>query len=110
SDLGCNVEGYVFGDDDLELNVVDDTTLEVTATQADPILPLKLSFLEVVPAETSTDEKVRTPIGTGPYQIDDWQAGQRIDVSAYEDYWGDTPAYPAATYEWRGEASVRAAM
>ncbi len=56
SDLGCNVEGYVFGDDDLEVEVVDDTTLEVTAAEADPILPLRLSFLEVVPSETSTTE------------------------------------------------------
>lgn len=110
SDLGCNVEGYVFGDDDLELNVVDDTTLEVTAPSADPILPLKLSFLEVVPEETSATEKVRIPVGTGPYQVDDWQAGQQIDVTAFEDYWGEAPAYANATYQWRGEGSVRAAM
>jgi peptide/nickel transport system substrate-binding protein len=110
SDLGCNVEGYVFGDDDLEVTVVDDTTLEVTAAQADPILPLRLSFLEVVPAETSATEKVREPIGTGPYQLDTWSAGQSIDVSAYEGYWGEAPAFPKAQYQWREESSVRAAM
>ena len=110
SDLGCNVEGYVFGDDDLKVEVVDDTTLTVTAAQADPILPLRLSFLEVVPAETSDTEKVREPIGTGPYQLDTWNAGQSIDVSAYDGYWGEAPAFPKAQYQWREESSVRAAM
>ena len=52
SKLGCNVEGYVFGDDDLGVKAVDAATLTVTATQADPILPLRISFLEVVPSET----------------------------------------------------------
>lgn len=110
SKLGCNVEGYVFGDDDLKLKVVDDYTLEVTAVKKDPILPLRLSFLEVVPEETSATEKVREPIGTGPYQIDDWKAGQSIDVSAYADYWGEAPSFAKANYQWRSEGSVRAAM
>lgn len=110
SKLGCNVEGYVFGDDDLGVEVVDDTTLKVTAAAADPILPLRLSFLEVVPSETSDTEKVREPIGTGPYQLEEWQAGQKITVSAYDGYWGEKPAYAAAEYQWRSEGSVRAAM
>lgn len=110
SDLGCNVEGYVFGDDDLELNVVDDYTLEVTAPTADPILPLRLSFLEVVPSETSSTEKVREPIGTGPYKLDEWQTGQYINASAFGDYWGEAPAFGKANYQWRSEGSVRAAM
>ncbi|MDO2934711.1 ABC transporter substrate-binding protein [Paeniglutamicibacter sulfureus] len=108
--LGCNVEGYVFGDDDLKVKVVDDTTLTVTAPKADPILPLRLSFLEVVPAETSTTEKVREPIGTGPYKLDKWDAGQSINASAFADYWGEAPAFPKANYQWRSEGSVRAAM
>ncbi|PRA10638.1 peptide ABC transporter substrate-binding protein [Arthrobacter sp. MYb211] len=110
SDLGCNVEGYVFGDDDLDVKVVDDNTVEVTALKADPILPLRLSFLEVVPAETSTTEKVREPIGTGPYKLDAWNAGQSIDASAFAEYWGEAPAFAKANYQWRSEGSVRAAM
>ncbi|MET1034026.1 MAG: ABC transporter substrate-binding protein [Arthrobacter sp.] len=110
SDLGCNVEGYVFGDDDLGVEVVDDTTLTVTAPQADPILPLRISFLEVVPSETSTTEKVREPIGTGPYQLESWDAGQKISLAAYDGYWGEKPAYAKAEYQWRSEGSVRAAM
>ncbi len=51
SKLGCNVEGYVFGDAELKVKAVDATTLTVTTPKPDPILPLRLSFLEVVPHE-----------------------------------------------------------
>jgi peptide/nickel transport system substrate-binding protein len=110
SKLGCNVEGYVFGDADLKVNAVDDTTLTVTTAEPDPILPLRLSFLEVVPTSTSTTAKVREPIGTGPYKIEKWDAGQKITLSSWDGYWGDKPAYAKAEYQWRSESSVRAAM
>ena len=110
SKLGCNVEGYVFGDADLAVKAVDATTLTVTTPEPDPILPLRLSFLEVIPTSTSTTEKVREPIGTGPYKIESWDAGQKITLSSWDGYWGDKPAYAKAEYQWRSESSVRAAM
>ena len=110
SKLGCNVEGYVFGDADLKVKAVDATTVTVTTPEPDPILPLRLSFLEVVPTSTSTTAKVREPIGTGPYKIEQWDAGQKITLSTWDGYWGDKPAYAKAEYQWRSESSVRAAM
>ena len=110
SKLGCNVEGYVFGDADLKVKAVDATTLTVTTPKPDPILPLRLSFLEVVPTSTSTTAKVREPIGTGPYKIEKWDAGQKITLSSWDGYWGKKPAYAKAEYQWRSESSVRAAM
>jgi peptide/nickel transport system substrate-binding protein len=110
SKLGCNVEGYVFGDVDLKVKAVNASTLTVTTPEPDPILPLRLSFLEVVPTSTSTTAKVREPIGTGPYKIEQWDAGQKITLSTWDGYWGDKPAYAKAEYQWRSESSVRAAM
>ncbi|MCW8098900.1 ABC transporter substrate-binding protein [Streptomyces tauricus] len=110
SDLACNVEGYVFGDDDLKVRAVGDNRLTVTTPEPDPILPLRLSFVEIVPRSTSTEAKVRVPIGTGPYAVRSWQAGTAISLSRYDDYWGKAPAFPRARYVWRSDASVRAAM
>lgn len=109
-DLACNVEGYVFGDTDLEAEAVDATTLRVTAPEADPILPLRLSFVEMVPEETDGEAKVRQSIGTGPYQVDSWRAGTKLSLSANPEYWGDAPDFDRVEYQWRGEGSVRAAM
>ncbi|MPY52164.1 peptide ABC transporter substrate-binding protein [Streptomyces sp. K1PN6] len=110
SDLACNVDGYVFGDEKLEVRAVSPTRLTVTTEKADPILPLRLSFVEIVPRTTSTKAKVRIPVGTGPYAVTSWQTGVSISLARNEKYWGKAPAYPRARYVWRSDASVRAAM
>ncbi|APU16547.1 MULTISPECIES: ABC transporter substrate-binding protein [Actinoalloteichus] len=110
SALACNVDGYVFGDQELGLEVVNDTTLTITTDVADPILPLRLSFIEVVPRTTSTEAKVREPIGTGPYAVAAWDTGVSISLRRHDDYWGEAPAFARVRYVWRTESSVRAAM
>jgi peptide/nickel transport system substrate-binding protein len=109
--LGCDVEGQVFGDADVALDVVDEKTLVVTTETADPVLPLRLSFIEIgSPADGAADAKVREPVGTGPYAIESWDAGIKISLTRNDSYWGEAPAYPAVDYQWRSEGTVRAAM
>ena len=110
SELQCNVDGYVFGDEKLKLSTPDDNTVVVGTEKPDPILPLRISFVEIVPTTTSTTEKVREPIGTGPYAIADWEYGQKLLLKRNDTYWGKKPAFARAEYQWRSEGSVRAAM
>jgi peptide/nickel transport system substrate-binding protein len=110
SDLQCDVDGYVFGDEKLGLTTPTPTTLRVTTQTPDPILPLRLSFVEIVPRGTSMTEKVREPIGTGPYAVDDWEYGQKLTLKRNDTYWGKAPSFARAEYQWRSEGSVRAAM
>ena len=111
SDLQCNVDGYVFGDEKLETRPRPTTPRSPSATkEPDPILPLRISFVEIVPRSTSTTEKVREPIGTGPYAIEDWEYGQKLLLKRNDTYWGKKPAFARAEYQWRSEGSVRAAM
>jgi peptide/nickel transport system substrate-binding protein len=110
SELQCNVDGYVFGDEKLKLSTPDDNTVVVGTEKPDPILPLRISFVEIVPTTTSTTEKVREPIGTGPYAIEDWEYGQKLLLKRNDTYWGKKPAFARAEYQWRSEGSVRAAM
>ncbi len=110
SDLNCNVDGYVFGDEKLSLQTPDASTVVVGTTEPDPILPLRISFVEIVPRTTSMTEKVREPIGTGPYAIENWDYGQKLTLARNPTYWGSPPAFGKAEYQWRSEGSVRAAM
>ena len=110
SDLQCNVDGYVFGDEPLTVAAPDDTTLTVGTEKPDPILPLRISFVEMVPRTMSISEKVREPIGTGPYAIERWEYGQKLVLRRNEAYWGTKPDFARAEYQWRSEGSVRAAM
>lgn len=110
SDLLCNVDGYVFDESDLGLRVTSPTGLTVITEKPDPILPLRLSFIEIVPRTTSTEAKVREPVGTGPYAVAGWQTGVSITLARNDKYWRAPPAYPRVRYVWRSESSVRAAM
>src|SRR5690606_24746009 len=56
------------------------------------------------------DEFVREPIGTGPYAIGEWQAGTKLTLERYDDYWGEAPEFAEVEYQWRSEGTVRAAM
>jgi peptide/nickel transport system substrate-binding protein len=109
-ELACNVQGYVFGKDKLVLKAVNATTLTVQTPQPDPLLPLRVSFVEMTPSEISATKKVREPIGTGPYKIAKWDAGQKLTLKTWDGYWGAKPAYTTAEYQWRDEGSVRASM
>lgn len=110
SDIECNVDGYIFTDTEVTATPVNDTTLEVSTENPDPILPLRLSFVEIVPTTTDPRARVRKPIGTGPYRIDEWSQGRFLRLKRFPGYWGKAPEFAAAKYVWRAEGSVRAAM
>ena len=106
--ITCESKRY-FADTTLAFEVLDDNTLNVTATPPQPILPLLMSLVTIVPAETPM-EFVRDPIGTGPYVMTEWTAGQQIVLDRRDGYWGAQPAVTKATYLFRSEPAVRAGM
>lgn len=109
-DIICEIGAKFFGGMDLTTEVVDDLTINITADPSQPILPLLMSTLTVVPSDTPMDAHVETPIGTGPYTFDEYNRGQNIKLSLNENYWGETPAVTSATYVFRSDSAVRAAM
>lgn len=108
-DLACELKARYFGGMELTAEVVDDLTVEFTADPAQPILPLLLAALTIVPEETPV-KFTRDPIGTGPYVLSKWNAGQSIVLDRRDDYWGDKPEVTQATYLFRSDSAVRAAM
>jgi len=106
----CETGAKYYGGMDLTTKVVDDLTIDITSDPAQPILPLLFSTLAVLPSETNPDAFVDVPVGTGPYTFDEYARGQHIKLSANPDYWGDKPVVQDATYVFRSESAVRAAM
>ena len=107
-EMTCEISRYYEGLG-MELTAVDDLTLQVRTTEPQPIMPLLMTLLTVVPSETPM-EFVRDPIGTGPYVLAAWNPGQNIRLERRDDYWGDAPSVTAAEYVFRSDAAVRAAM
>ncbi len=94
----------------LNAEAVNPTTLLIKTDVVEPILPNKLSALDIGSPATPADGKTRTPAGTGPYKLAAWTPGQSVGLVAYGGYWGDKPAIQNATIIWRAESAVRAAM
>ncbi len=106
--LTCETPRY-FGDTKLSFNVVDDNTIDITAAPAQPILPLLMSLVTIVPSEAPI-EFVRDPVGTGPYKLASWEPGHSVVLERRADYWGAAPAVEKATYVFRADPAVAAAM
>ena len=88
--LTCEIGAKFFGGMKITVDVVDDATVDITSDPAQPILPLLMSTLTIVPAETPM-EFVKNPIGTGPYMLAEWNAGQNIILTAREGLLGRCP-------------------
>ena len=105
----CEIGAKFFGGMTLDFNVIDDLTFEVTSDPAQPILPLLMSTLTIVPSETPF-EFMQMPVGTGAYVMTERNQGQSIVLERRDDYWGEAPEVTKATYLFRSDDAVRAAM
>lgn len=108
--IACEIGAKFFGGTEITSSIIDAYTLDVTADPAQPILPMLMSTVTVTPSDTPLDKFVDHPIGTGPYTFDEYARGQHIKLSANPDYWGEQPTVQSATYVFRGDSAVRAAM
>ncbi len=52
-------------------------------------------------------ELVENPVGTGPYQLNQWARGDQLVLSAFEDYWGDRAEADTLVFRWSSEAAQR---
>lgn len=90
--------------------VLDPMTVRITTATPNPILPTLLAQLAIASPNTPKGDFTNEPIGTGPYRFVEWQQGTHIKLARNADYWGDEPVIDDATYVWRGETSIAAAM
>ncbi len=98
-----------FGDVKLTPTAIDATTLEIKSDSPVPIMPTLLGTVQIVSPNMPFDSETNEPVGTGPYKLESAD-NEQIVVVRNEDYWGAKPEVTKATYVWRGESAIRAAM
>lgn len=108
--IDCEIRVKYFGGIELAVTVTGEHELELKTMEPVPILPTLMSTMVAMSTATPMGEITRDPIGTGPYRLAEWSAGERIILERFDDYWGETPEVTSATYVWRSESAVRAAM
>ncbi|WP_039879666.1 ABC transporter substrate-binding protein [Jonquetella anthropi] len=52
-------------------------------------------------------EYFRHPVGTGPFKFVSWTKGERIEMEAFKDYWGQKPAFEKFSIITLPDASTR---
>lgn len=93
----------------LTATAVDDKTVDIHADPAQVLMPVFLSFMGITGPDTSPTELSRAPVGTGPFQFVSWD-GDGVKLKRNDNYWGKKPEVENATYVFRGESALRAAM
>jgi peptide/nickel transport system substrate-binding protein len=77
--------------------VVNPTTLDVTFNRPDPLFPVHLSAIPVMPEALIKQEGraafAAHPIGTGAYRFVSWLAEDHLDLRAWKGYWGKPVAF-----------------
>lgn len=88
---------------------VDDLTVNILTSEPDPILPARMYWMKMVPAQASQDPGfAENPVGTGPYQFVEWVRGDHVTLEANSDYWqGDPNNIDQVTYRFVSEAGTR---
>ncbi|HEY0209447.1 dipeptide ABC transporter periplasmic-binding protein DppA [Acerihabitans sp.] len=110
-------DGMGMGDLIASVEKVDDYTVRFNLTREEsPFLAdLAMDFASIMSAEyadamqkAGTPEKIDlNPIGTGPFQLLQYQKDSRILYKAFENYWGTKPKIDRLVFSITPDASVR---
>ena len=83
------------------VNVIDDTTVEITLTKPNGALLFNLAWGDAIIIDESDVETLQqSPVGTGPFKFSNWVQGDRVEIVKNPDYWGDAVALEKATFKF----------
>lgn len=98
-----------------ELTKVDDHTIRIKTAAPAPLVPTDLSTFGVIPAkckDTTTEEfnlGKCTAGGTGAYKQSEYVAGDRVVLTANENYWGGKEPWSKVTFRMITSSPTRVA-
>ena len=93
-----------------EVNVVDDTTVDIVTKSPYPALADQLSmFLLLPPDWASNHNPAQSTVSGGPYQMVENVPGDHITLEANPKYWGPGAAFPRVIFRTIPEVSSRIA-
>lgn len=87
---------------------VNDLTVDITSSAADPQVPERMALIMMVPPVAASKPGYAThPIGTGPYTLASYTKGAQYVLKARSDYWGGKPAISEAVLQPISEQTLR---
>lgn len=93
-----------------EAVAVDDDTVELRLERPQSTFVNRLISLGIVPEHAHGPDYARAPIGSGPFELVQWDQGQQLIVERNDDYYGEAPAFERIVFQFTAEdASIAAA-
>lgn len=96
------------------ITAVDRLTVRFDLCAPDPAFLPKIAFSvfgiqdsDYLAAHAADKSLLDTPNGTGPYKFDTWDKGNRLVLTANDDYWGEKALTPNLEFRWSDEAAQR---
>lgn len=99
----------------VDLNVLDkvdavtDTTVKFTLKEVQSTFVNNLVATGIVPEHAYSMDYAEKPIGSGPYELVQWDKGQQMIVKSNPNYYGDKPFFNKITFVFLNEDAAFAA-
>jgi len=89
------------------VEAVDATTVRILLGEPSGDLPFNLAWGDAVMLdEASAATAATAPVGTGPFRFERWVQGDRVELSRFEDYWGEPVALERVTFKFIGDPTA----
>ncbi len=94
---------------------VDGNRVEADVLRFDPTIFKWMAFLTayVLPKDYYTEVGAegfeKSPIGSGPYMVDEYVANSFVRLKRYDEYWGGAPEFEMVIFKFLPDASARVA-
>ncbi|MSS77125.1 ABC transporter substrate-binding protein [Anaerococcus sp. AGMB00486] len=107
------VKEYYDGIDLDTLKAVDENTVEFSLKEPNSVFLAYLThpgsyIMNKKAVEEAGKEVGSKPCGTGPYELVSWTKNDKVELKAFDDYWGKKPAIPNVEYRTVTEITNRA--
>ena len=88
----------------------DPLTAVITLKQSNGLFLWNLGWGDaVIVAPESADGNKAEPVGTGPYRFARWVRGDSLQLTRFDDYWGEKPSMAAVTFKIISDPSAQVA-
>lgn len=92
-----------------KIEAVDETTVTFTLKKAQSTFINNLVATGIVPEHAYSEDYAENPIGSGPFQLIQWDKGQQLIVKSNPEYYGEKPNFNKVTFLFLNEDAAFAA-
>lgn len=92
-----------------KVEAVNDTTVKFTLKEVQSTFVNTLVATGIVPQHAYGDDYAENPIGSGPFQLVQWNKGQQLIVKSNPEYYGKKPFFNKITFVFLSEDAAFAA-